>query len=149
MSELEKIPNFVIFQTEKGKVNIEVYFKDDTLWLTQKLICELFEKSKSTVSEHFKNIFAEGELHKNQVVREFRTTAKDGELKKIKLFENFEQLQKNTHNTPTFRNTLSVLFISLKKPYPFFNTTLNRAFPSLRCCTASLISSIGNSSTVG
>lgn len=78
MSELEKIPNFVIFQTGKGKVNIEVYFKDDTLWLTQKLICELFEKSKSTISQHFKNIFADRELSENEVVREFRTTAKDG-----------------------------------------------------------------------
>lgn len=86
MSELEKIPNFVIFQTGKGKVNIEVYFKDNTLWLTQKLICELFEKSKSTISEHFKNVFADGELNENAVVREFRTTAKDGKNYRTKYY---------------------------------------------------------------
>ena len=76
--EFQKIDNFVLYQTATGKVNIEVYFKEDTLWLTQKLICNLFEKSKSTISEHFKNIFAEKELNPNSVVRDFRTTAEDG-----------------------------------------------------------------------
>lgn len=78
MSELQKIENFVIFKTATAKVNVAVYFKDDTLWLTQKLICELFGKSKATISEHLKNIFEAGELNQNSVVREFRTTAKDG-----------------------------------------------------------------------
>ena len=78
MSELQKIENFVIFKTATAKVNIAVYFKDDTLWLTQKLICELFNKSKTTISEHLKNIFEAGELNQDSEVRDFRTTAKDG-----------------------------------------------------------------------
>ena len=77
-NELQKIENFVIFQTEDGKVNIDVYFQDDTLWLTQKLIAELFGKARSTITEHLKNIFAEGELNKISVCRDFRHTAKDG-----------------------------------------------------------------------
>ena len=44
--------NFVIFQTESSKVNIDVYFQDETLWLTQKRIAELFEKGRSTITEH-------------------------------------------------------------------------------------------------
>lgn len=74
----EKVPNFVIFQTESGKVNVEVFFQDDTLWLTQKKIAELFEKGRSTVTEHLKNIFDEGELDPNLVCRNFRHTAEDG-----------------------------------------------------------------------
>jgi len=77
-NELQKFSNFVIFQTESGKVNIDVYFQDETLWLTQKLIAELFEKGRSTITEHLKKIFAEGELDENSVCRDFRHTAEDG-----------------------------------------------------------------------
>ncbi len=78
MSDLQKISNFVLFQTKKGKVNIEVYFQNDTLWLTQKLMSQLFEKGRSTITEHLKNIFAGEELDENSVCREFRHTAEDG-----------------------------------------------------------------------
>jgi len=74
----EKTSNFVIFQTESGKVNIEVFFQDDTLWLTQKKIAELFEKGRSTITEHLKNIFAEGELDEQRVCRDFRQTTSHG-----------------------------------------------------------------------
>ena len=70
--------NFVIFQTKDGKVNIDVYFQDETLWLTQKLIAELFEKGRSTITEHLKKIFSDNELDENSVCRDFRHTAKDG-----------------------------------------------------------------------
>ena len=77
ISELQKISNFVIFQTENGKVNIEVYFQNDTLWLTQKLISQLFNKGRSTITEHLQNIFSSGELDEKQVCRDFRHTASD------------------------------------------------------------------------
>ena len=48
------------------------------MWLTQAQLCELFQKSKATVSEHIKNIFAEGELNEKVVVRKFRTTTQHG-----------------------------------------------------------------------
>ncbi len=85
INQLQKFSNFVIFQTETGKVNIDVYFQNDTLWLTQKLIAELFEKGRSTITEHLKNIFIEGELDENSVCRDFRHTAEDGKTSKQQL----------------------------------------------------------------
>ncbi len=75
---LTKFENFVIFQTEDGKVNIDVYFQNNTLWLTQKMIAELFEKGRTTITEHLKKIFVDGELNEPSVCRDFRHTAKDG-----------------------------------------------------------------------
>ena len=68
----------LIYQTEDGKTKIETKLQDETVWLTQAQLCELFQKSKSTMSEHIKNIFEEGELEEDSVVRNFRTTAQDG-----------------------------------------------------------------------
>lgn len=76
--ELQQLNNFVLFQAENGKVNIDVYFQDETLWLSQKAIAELFEKGRSTITEHLKKIFEEGELNENSVCRDFRHTAEDG-----------------------------------------------------------------------
>lgn len=70
--------NIIIYQTEDGKTKIETRLEDETVWLTQAQLCELFQKSKATVSEHIKNIFEEGELDADSVVRNFRTTAADG-----------------------------------------------------------------------
>lgn len=76
--ELQVFDNFVVFQTEQGKVNIEVFFYEETIWLTQKKIAELFEKGRSTITEHLLNIFNDGELAENSVCRDFRHTAEDG-----------------------------------------------------------------------
>jgi len=54
---LEKLSNFVIFKTTTGKVNIDVFFQDETLWLSQKGIADLYDKGRSTITEHLKNIF--------------------------------------------------------------------------------------------
>ncbi len=77
---LQKFENFVIFQTADGKVNVDVFFKDETLWLTQKLIAELFEKGRTTISEHLKKIFSDGELDENVVCRDFRLTTQHGAI---------------------------------------------------------------------
>jgi len=68
----------IIYQTQNGANKVDVQLVDETVWLTQSQICELFQKAKSTISEHIKNIFEEGELDENSVVRNFRTTASDG-----------------------------------------------------------------------
>jgi hypothetical protein len=70
--------NIIIYQTEDGQTKIETRLEDETVWLTQAQLCDLFQKSKATVSEHIKNIFEEGELDERSVVRKFRTTAADG-----------------------------------------------------------------------
>ncbi|NYB73631.1 virulence RhuM family protein [Sedimentibacter hydroxybenzoicus DSM 7310] len=68
----------IIYQTEDGLVNIDVKVEDETVWLTQAQLVELYQTSKSNISEHIKHIFEERELEENSVVRKFRTTASDG-----------------------------------------------------------------------
>lgn len=68
----------VIYQSESGDTKIDVRFVDETVWLTQAQLCDLYQTSKSNVSEHIKHIFEEGELDEIAVVRKFRTTAADG-----------------------------------------------------------------------
>ncbi len=68
----------IIYQTDDGRTNIEVKLEDETIWLTQQQLVNLYQSSKSNVSEHIKHIFEEGELDKAAVVRKFRTTAADG-----------------------------------------------------------------------
>ena len=64
----------LIYQNQEGNIKIDVRLQEETVWLTQSQICELFQKSKATVSEHIKNVFEEGELDEKVVVRNFRTT---------------------------------------------------------------------------
>lgn len=84
--KLQLLGNFVIFKTENGKVNIDVYFKDDTLWLTQKLMSLLFEVKVPAISKHLKNIFEVGELKEKSVISNLETTAKDGKNYKTKFY---------------------------------------------------------------
>lgn len=68
----------LIYQGGNGKVKLDVMLENETIWLSQKQLCELYGKSKSTISEHIKAIFDDEELEPNSVVRNFRTTASDG-----------------------------------------------------------------------
>ena len=79
MSEL--IPNnsdFILYTSQDGEVRVDVFVHNESVWLTQKAMQDLFDRSKSTISEHISNVFREGELDEDQVVRKFRTTADDG-----------------------------------------------------------------------
>jgi len=80
-NELQKIENFVIFQTATGKVNVEVYFQNDTLWLTQKAMAVLFEKDRSVITKHLKQIFESGELNEKVVCAYFAQTTQHGAIK--------------------------------------------------------------------
>ena len=68
----------IIYTANDGKTKIDVKLEEETLWLTQAQMCELYQTSKSNVSEHIKHIFEEGELNAESVVRKFRTTDSDG-----------------------------------------------------------------------
>jgi len=70
--------NFVLFTTDKGKVNVDVFFQNDTVWLTQKLMSELFEKDRTVITKHLIKIFSEKELSENSVCANFTHTASDG-----------------------------------------------------------------------
>jgi hypothetical protein len=76
----------LIYQAPDGKIKIDVRLEDETVWLTQAHLCELFRKSKATISEHIKHIFEEGELTEESVVRNFRTTASDGKIYDVKYY---------------------------------------------------------------
>ena len=68
----------IIYTASDGQTKIDVKLEDETLWLTQAQMCELYQTSKSNISEHIKHIIEEGELQEDSVVRKFRTTATDG-----------------------------------------------------------------------
>lgn len=70
----------IIYQTETNDVQIDVRLEDDTVWLTQSQLVDLYQSSKANISEHIKNIFTDRELDENVVVRNFRTTTKHGAM---------------------------------------------------------------------
>ena len=74
----EQKGEIILYQAENGTTKIEVRLENENVWLTQALLVELYQSSKSNISEHIKHIFEEGELSENSVVRKFRTTATDG-----------------------------------------------------------------------
>ncbi|MDR1343472.1 MAG: virulence RhuM family protein [Prevotellaceae bacterium] len=74
----KKYPDFVIYETDDKVAKVSVRLEEETVWLTQAHLVELFQSSKANISEHIKHIFEEGELNEKSVVRKFRTTASDG-----------------------------------------------------------------------
>ena len=70
--------DLILYQTEDGRTRIQCRFENETVWLTQQHMAELFQTSKQNVSLHIHNIFAEGELREDSVVKESLTTAADG-----------------------------------------------------------------------
>ena len=70
--------NIILYTTEDGQAKLQVKIEDETVWLTQKQMAILFDKGIPTINEHITNIFKEGELNDNSVIRKFRITASDG-----------------------------------------------------------------------
>ncbi|MBE8725687.1 virulence RhuM family protein [Flavobacterium hungaricum] len=80
---MEKTTNnseIIIYQNQDGNIKIDVRLEEETVWLTQDQMASLFGKAKSTISEHIKNIFLEGELNDEVVIRKFRTTTPHGAI---------------------------------------------------------------------
>ena len=77
---------FLIYQNQEGDIKIDVRFEDETIWLSQAEMSVLFSKDKRTISEHISNIFKEGELDENSVIRNFRTTATDGKEYQVEYY---------------------------------------------------------------
>jgi hypothetical protein len=75
----------IIYQNEKNGISLNVRLEDENVWLTQANLADLYQSSKSNVSEHIKHIFEEGELDEHSVVRKFRTTASDGKYRKYQV----------------------------------------------------------------
>ena len=75
--------NVLMYTTEDGVTKVEVTFDNETVWLSLDQMAELFQRDKSTISRHIKNIFTEGELDRNSVVANFATTASDGKVYRV------------------------------------------------------------------
>lgn len=70
----------IIYQTDNGKINIDVLLEDETVWLTQQQMSELFQTSRTNVVEHIKHIYEEGELEENSTCRKFRQVREEGNV---------------------------------------------------------------------
>ena len=68
----------IIYQTENEDIKVDVYFEDETFWMTQSIMAKLFNVQVPAISKHLKNIFEDGELNENSVISIMETTAKDG-----------------------------------------------------------------------
>jgi hypothetical protein len=73
-----KQSSFILFKTEDDKISVDVRFEDETVWLTQDQMAELFGKGRSTITEHIGNVFDEGELEQNRTCRKFRQVRQEG-----------------------------------------------------------------------
>jgi hypothetical protein len=85
----EQIPvksDLILYQTEDGKTRIEVRLQDETVWLSQKLMAELFQTTVPNINMHINNIFKEGELEAESVIKDFLITAADGKKYQTKFF---------------------------------------------------------------
>lgn len=71
----------LIYQTEDGKTKIDVFFEDDTIWLNQKQIAQLYQKGVNTINEHIKHIYEDGELDEQATIRKFRIVQNEGNRK--------------------------------------------------------------------
>lgn len=78
MTNIQGKGEIVVYQSKDGLTRVDVRFEDDSVWLTQAQLVELYHSSKSNISEHISHIFEDGELDRDSVVRKFRTTATDG-----------------------------------------------------------------------
>ncbi len=88
MNNMDTSPQseIIIYQTENGNTKIDVRIENDTVWLTQAQLVELYQTTKSNISEHIKHIFEDGELNESAVVRKIRTTASDGKTYNVKYY---------------------------------------------------------------
>lgn len=93
MSE-NKTGEIVIYQTDDGQTKIDVRFEDETVWLTQAQLVDLYQSSKANISEHIKHIFEEGELDERSTVRKFRTVQIEGtrEVGREQTFYNLDMI---------------------------------------------------------
>lgn len=86
MDKEPKKSEMILYKTEDGKIKLEVRLERENMWLTQDQLAELFDKGRTTITEHIQNIFKEGELDEKAVCREFRRTGSDGKVYFVKYY---------------------------------------------------------------
>lgn len=109
--------NILMYTTEDGLTKIEATFENDTVWLSIDQMAELFQRDKSTISRHIKNIFEEGELNRNAVVANFATTASDGKTYQVDYY-NLDVIISVGYRVKSLRGTqFRIWAISILKEY--------------------------------
>lgn len=90
----ENKSQIIIYQTENGETKLDVRFQNETVWLTQKLMAELFQTSIPNINMHLKNTFEEGELEEHRTIKEFLIVQKEGnrEVKRKQIFYNLDAI---------------------------------------------------------
>ena len=90
----ENRSQIIIYQTENGETKLDVRFQDETVWLSQKLMAELFQTSVPNINMHLRNIFEEGELEENRTIKEFLIVQQEGmrEVKRRQVFYNLDAI---------------------------------------------------------
>ncbi len=91
---VENNSQIIIYQTENGETKLDVRFQDETVWLTQKLMAELFQTTVPNINMHLKNIFEEDELEENRTIKDFLIVQKEGsrEVKRNQVFYNLDAI---------------------------------------------------------
>ena len=85
-NEISNFDQFLFYRSTDGDVKARVLFQDETIWMTQKDMAELYDKSRNTITEHLRHIFEEGELSVDSTCRDFRHVANNGKLYVYKLY---------------------------------------------------------------
>lgn len=90
----ENRSQIIIYQTESEETKLDVRFQDETVWLTQKLMAELFQTTIPNINMHLKNIFEEGELKEERTIKDFLIVQKEGkrEVKRKQVFYNLDAI---------------------------------------------------------
>ena len=90
----ENNSQIIIYKSESGETKLDVRFQDETVWLTQKLMSELFQTSVPNVNMHLKSIFEEGELYEKATIKDFLIVQKEGarEVKRNQIFYNLDAI---------------------------------------------------------
>ena len=123
--------SIIMYTTEDGLTKIETTFDEDTVWLSLDQMAELFQRDKSTISRHIKNIFQEGELDRNSVVANFATTATDGKTYQVDYY-NLDVIISVGYRVKSLRGTqfriwaMEILIEYMKKGFALDDDRLKR-----------------------
>jgi len=122
--------NILIYRADDDRLRLEVKLENQTIWLSQKQIGELYQKGKASISEHIKNIFQDGELDPKATVRKFRTVQKEGDRQVERLIDHFNLelimavgYRVRSHVGVKFRQWATGVFMAFR-PVPFFALTI-------------------------
>jgi hypothetical protein len=129
--------SLLLYQTEDGQTKIEVRLQDETVWLNQAQLGELFDKDRRTIAEHIQNVFTEKELEENSVCRKFRHTAADSKNYQV-IHYNLDVVISVGYRVSSHRGTQFRIWATNRlKEYLIKGFTLDKEFEKAALSTSS------------